>query len=391
MHIYLDPVGGIAGDMFVATILDCFPELSALVAEIPAIMKVADKVIVTNAPHTNGVLVGRKFRVDEPAPQSHSHTSFQTIKSDITNSKLTEGVKARAIDIFQRLAQSEAQVHGMDIEAVTFHEVGALDSIIDIVTAACLIDALGPCTWSIAPMPMGSGRVMSQHGILPIPAPATVNLLKGFEVFQDGIAGERVTPTGAAIVAHLAPDANAPRHAVTLDRSGTGFGTKVFEQFPNILRALVFLPSKTHQTDRVTVFQFEIDDQTPEDLAIGLDHIRQVNGVLDVSTSAVFLKKGRQAQHIQILGSEGADQAILNACFEQTTTIGVRFHLVQRAILEREQVTVGGIGVKIVQRPAGLSAKAESDDLAARFTTAAERANAAKLTTKQALENNHGN
>lgn len=392
MHIHLDPVGGVAGDMFVAAILDCFPELSALAETVPAVMDIAKKVCITNTPQTNGVLTGRQFQVSETERQSHSHshTSFQRIKSDINGSKLPTGVKTRAIDIFQRLAQSEAQVHGMTVEAVTFHELGALDSIVDIVTAAHLIEELGPCTWSIAPIPIGAGRVMSQHGVLPVPAPATVNLLKGFEVFYDGVDGERVTPTGAAIVAHLTPDTNVPRRAMTLDRSGTGFGSKVFEQFPNILRAMVFQPSKATETDSITVFQFEIDDQTPEDLAIGLENIRKIGGVMDVSTSAVLLKKNRQAQHIQILGSQEAEQAILDACFEQTTTIGVRFHSVRRAVLRREHVTIDGIGVKIVQRPTGPSAKAESDDLAARFSTAARRTEGAKVVVMRALEDENG-
>ncbi len=391
MHIHLDPVGGIAGDMFVAALLDCFPDLAEVVASVPTVLGIENKLRVTSTEHNNGILTGRQFFAEDISPQSesHPHTSFRKIRADIENSALPSSVATRAVAIFELLAQSEAQVHGTSVEEVSFHEVGALDSIADIVTAACLIDALGPCQWSIAPIPMGAGRVMTQHGILPVPAPATANLLKGFVVFQDGIQGERVTPTGAAIIRHLSPKTDGTLEKLVFEAAGTGFGTKQFEQIPNILRVMAFKAVQNVLSDKVTVFEFEIDDQTPEDLAIGLEHIRDTQGVLDVTICPVLAKKGRQAQRIQILGAVGADDLILNACFEQTTTIGVRYHQCERAILKRSSNMAEGIAVKIVQRPSGPSAKAESDDLEQRYDTADARARAGQLATARALSKSH--
>lgn len=387
MHIHLDPIGGIAGDMFIAAILDCFPEFIKLVESVPEALGIADKLSVTSRPHNNGVLTGRRFSADDisHAEHAHPHTSFRKIKADIERSKLPDAVKKRAVDIFHILAVAEAKVHGVEIEEVSFHEVGALDSIADIVSAGYLIEALAPCEWSIAPIPMGAGRVMTQHGMLPVPVPATVNLLEGFYVFQDGVNGERVTPTGAAIVKYLSPQSDGKLNNIVLDRSGTGFGTKQFDEFPNILRIMVFNTATKNLSDTVTVFEFEVDDQTPEDLAIGLEHIRDVQGVLDVTLCPIMSKKGRQAQRIQLLGEMGADRRILDACFEQTTTIGVRFHQCLRETLRRDLKVIDGIGVKVVQRPSGPSGKPESDDLAGRHKTAHKRTKAGHLASEKAL------
>ena len=388
MHIHLDPVGGIAGDMFVAAMLDCFPAFADVALSVPGMLGIAGKVQVSCPPHNNGILTGHRFVVTETPSQGchHHHTSMRDIRSLIAGSSLPDGVKSRSIAIFELLAQAEAAVHGVNVEDVQFHEVGALDSIADITIAACLIEELGAATWSIAPIPMGSGRVMTQHGLLPVPAPATVNLLKGCVVFHDDIAGERVTPTGAAIVRHLNPAPSVGQGGLTLQGSGTGFGTKVFEKIPNILRILAFESLASPHTDRVTIFSFEIDDQTPEDLAIGLECIRQTAGVLDVISMPVMSKKGRVAQHIQILGAIGADRAILDACFTQTTTIGVRFYPCDRAILARRLVDADGVGVKIVQRPLGPTGKAESDDVASLPQGAVARARLAQRAVRQALE-----
>ena len=145
MHIHLDPVGGIAGDMFIAAILDCFPDLAEIVASVPTVLGIENKLRVTSTEHNNGILTGRQFFAEDISPQSesHPHTSFRKIRADIENSALPSSVATRAVAIFELLAQSEAQVHGTSVEEVSFHEVGALASIAALVTAACLIAALG--------------------------------------------------------------------------------------------------------------------------------------------------------------------------------------------------------------------------------------------------------
>ena len=202
MHIHLDLVGGISGDMFVAALLDTFPDLQK---ELLVNLKNPDSLrqIKTEVIRYNdGVLTGMRFIVKNREKDPH-HRSFQSIKNDLGSSDLDDKVAQRAISIFWELAKAEGKVHGKNPEEVQFHEVGAWDSIADIVSAAFLIEKLNVSSWSVSPIPLGSGRVQTAHGSLPIPAPATAILLENFPVFDDGVEGERVTPTGAAILKHL--------------------------------------------------------------------------------------------------------------------------------------------------------------------------------------------
>ncbi len=204
---------------------------------------------------------------------------------------------------------------------------------------------------------------------MPVPAPATALLLQGFETFDDGIPGERVTPTGAAILRYLgcAPGTGkAPRR---LARTGLGFGTRALPGLSNCLRALVF---EAQHTDiaaghrELAVIQFEVDDQSAEDLAAGLDRLRATEGVHDVVQMAVFGKKGRMATHVQVLARPAALETVSEACFRETTTIGLRTHLVNGLALPRRtaEVEVDGrrLRVKLVERPGGATGKAEADD-----------------------------
>jgi uncharacterized protein (DUF111 family) len=267
-------------------------------------------------------------------------------------------VIGHAVAIFTQLAEAEGKVHGVAADDVHFHEVGAWDSIADIVAAAVLVDALG----------VTSCTVMTAHGPLPVPAPATAILIEGFETIDDGIGGERVTPTGAAILRHLCKDAPSagPRRLVA---SGHGFGTRRLPGISNCLRALAFEGSEAGiGNGSVAVLEFEVDDQTAEDLAEGLDRLRAVSGVLDVVQAPVFGKKGRMMTHVRLIARPEALDATLSAAFDETTTIGIRHRIVQRAELRRDlhAVDVAGstVRVKSVQRPSGRSAKAEADDVA---------------------------
>jgi hypothetical protein len=215
---------------------------------------------------------------------------------------------------------------------------------------------------------LGGGRVKTAHGVLPVPAPATVRLLEGFETVDDGIAGERITPTGAAILKALAPSRNRPSGTV-LAASGTGFGTRALPGLPNILRALLFETAATEsrpgRDSEVAVIAFEVDDQTPEDLAVGLDKLRAEADVLDVTQAPVFGKKGRLMMAVRILCRAPAVERVAAACFAETTTIGLRWHPARRFELDRQATTAGGVRVKVVSRPGGATAKAEVDDLRA--------------------------
>ena len=221
----------------------------------------------------------------------------------------------------------------------------------------------------MSPLPLGRGGIQSAHGYLPVPAPATVELLRGFECFDDGVEGERVTPTGAAILRHINARQSRDPRAWTLSRSGTGFGRKVFPGLSNILRVLVFEERpETIRADRIAEVMFEVDDQTPEDLAIGLDHLRRHRGVRDVLQMAAFGKKGRLTAHVRVLADPLCLPDVVEACLSETSTIGLRFQILDRRVLPRRQRRVDAagtnIGVKISERADGNTVKAEADDLA---------------------------
>ena len=242
-------------------------------------------------------------------------------------------------------------MHGVPTDSVEFHEVGAVDSIVDIVAAAQLIVAANARRWTSAPLPLGSGRVRTAHGVLPVPAPATALLLRGLATIDDGVPGERVTPTGAAIARRLLqPDAAPERRPRTLLRTGIGFGSRELPGVSNCLRALVFeagaaaeaapRPGDAFAHRELGVITFEVDDQSSEDLAAGLDHVRALEGVHDVIQSAVFGKKGRLAVQVQVLVAPDRLDAAIARCFAETTTIGLRFHTVRGAALPRSFATV---------------------------------------------------
>ena len=267
-------------------------------------------------------------------------------------------------------------MHGIAVDHVAFHEVGAWDSIADVVAAAHLVAALGATRWSVGALPLGSGFVRTQHGLLPVPAPATALLLQGFPTRDDGVPGERVTPTGAAILRHLCkaagpgetagPGSTGPR---VLGRTGIGFGTRRLPGLSNCVRVLAFdeaaaAPHADHRA--IAVIEFEVDDQSGEDLAMGLDRLRMREDVLDVVQMPVFGKKGRMMTHIRLLARADALDAVAGACFSETATLGLRHAVVAGRALPRRAATVDVAGrtvrVKLAERPDGRTAKAEADD-----------------------------
>ncbi|MBV9999081.1 MAG: LarC family nickel insertion protein [Verrucomicrobia bacterium] len=460
MEVQLDPVGGIAGDMFIAALLHAFPEhQDGLFAAVDAMRLPGLRACRVEA-HRNHGLHGLRFLVEVdgaqagdgdaedhhtgehqhasvpwPAPDAapvrhgHGHVTWREIKGLIGDALLPAGVKSHALGIFGLLAQAEAQVHGIAEEHVAFHEVGATDSIVDIVGAAQLIAVLDAGLWSIGSLPLGTGRIRTAHGLLPVPAPATAWLLEGFPVHQDGIDGERVTPTGAAIVRYLGCRPLGRRISQALLRSGTGLGTKSLAGISNCLRVLAFseAPARREEDDRaasqmdtaaaaedwrpghpaegtvadgfpapdfcrreLAVVEFEVDDQTPEDLAAALDRLRSHPAILDVVQQTAIGKRGRSAAHLRLLTAPDDVEEVARRCFEETTTIGLRYHFVHGFTLARtiEPVAVTGrpVRVKVVSRPgAGFSGKAEIEDLARIEGGHFRRIEAGQLATEQAF------
>ncbi len=367
LHLHLDPIGGIAGDMFVAALLDAWPEHADAAVRAVRAAGLGEEIAVEHLAHHDGVLRGSRFRVAAQDGAEHAHVHWRDLRERLSRAPLAASVRARAIAIFERLAEAEAWVHGVPTEEATFHEVGAWDSIADIVAAAYLIDAVGAVRWSVAPLPLGGGRVKTAHGELPVPAPATARLLEGFAFHDDGRMGERVTPTGAAILKYLITEDDAEPGVARLSRTGHGFGARRLDGMSNILRVLAFETDAAVSAETVAVISFEIDDQTPEDLVIGLDRLRAEDGVLDLLQVPVFAKKGRLAAAVRLLVRPDAVERTIEACFEETTTLGLRWRLEHRAVLARRSLSADdGVAVKLAERPGGrTTAKAESDDLKA--------------------------
>jgi pyridinium-3,5-bisthiocarboxylic acid mononucleotide nickel chelatase len=394
VRIHLDPLGGIAGDMFIAALLDAWPELAdGAIAAVRA-AGLGDEVSLAHRRHDDGTLTGSRFEVGRPAGSGHDHVHWRRLRERLLASALAPEVAGRAAAIFALLAEAEAEVHGRPVEEVTFHEVGAFDSVADIVAGAHLIETLGARGWSVGPLPLGSGRVRAAHGELPVPAPATVRLLRGFSCFDDGRPGERVTPTGAAILRHLAPAHGLGRAPMRLQRAGYGFGTKRFAGISNVLRVLAFDPVEAAGEaagEQVAVIRFEVDDQAPEDLAVGLDNLRAIEGVLDVLQAPAFGKKGRLVVAVQVLARPERLDEVSRACFVETTTLGLRWTIEARRVLARREVSKAGVRVKLATRPGGgRSAKAESDDLRAGAGFAGRRRRRLEAEHAALEEDEHG-
>ncbi len=381
LHIHLDPVGGAAGDMFISAVLDAFPELrDGLVANIRS-AGFPDSISVCIDAHRDHALTGLRFAIDESVQEEatghhhddhqhghHHHRAYSDIKQQLQRSDLNDDVCAHTIGIFDLLAEAEANVHGMSIDTVTFHELGEWDSIADVVGAAFLIASLD-ANWTVGSLPLGRGRVNSAHGLLPVPAPATALLLEGFDCFDDGISGERVTPTGAAILRYL--QANKPRsnQPGRLCAGGTGFGMRELPGMSNVLRLLAFETDQSSaDSDCIAEIMFEVDDQTAEDLAIGLERLRTHAGVKEVFQQPVFGKKGRLLTQVRVLADNLQVDAVCEACFTETTTIGLRYQLMERRILTRQELMADAAGsavrIKAVRRGDQITAKAEADDIA---------------------------
>jgi len=390
-HLHLDLVGGLSGDMFISSMLDALPSLFGDLDDVIVQAGFPDLVHLEQSPHNDGVLTGTRFTVSATAEEGHHHRHYSEIRERLTASALPPAVRDAALGIFYLIAEVEAAIHGKSVDDVAFHEVGAWDSIADVVLAAHLITA-ADASWSVSAVPAGRGFVETAHGRLPVPAPATARLLEGFELLDDGIEGERVTPTGAAILKYLNPDRIVPP-GHRLAATGCGFGVKRFPGLSNTTRVSVYEKASSEiswEEDRVTRLSFDIDDQTSEDLAYSLEQLRAQRGVVDVSQQTLSGKKGRQAVTVSLLVKADDVTAVTAACFDLTSTLGIRREEITRSILRREEVTVY-VGeqpyrVKVAFRPSGPTAKIEMDDLAASGLPLAEQKQVRQLAEARALE-----
>lgn len=409
-HVHLEPVGGIAGDMFVAAMLDLFPERLESCWQDLQDCGVMAHVNIHLQPGLSKGLAVKRLQVSLKEQPAKRTGHYRDLRQWLADSSLQDAVKSRAQAILLALAEAEAQVHGVDVEKVHFHEVADWDSIVDVVAAASLIERSGPSSWSCGALPLGSGLVQTEHGMLPVPAPATALLLKGLPVWDDGEAGERVTPTGAAILRSLlqaegrSPGASVLKPTGSLRAVGCGAGQRDLQQRPNVLRCLLIETSGQaaarsdveRQTappaaagqivDEVVQLSFDVDDMTPEELSVSLDHVRTEHGVLDASFQLALGKKGRALFAVTVLCRPADEMAVSARCLEETTTLGMRIHYLHRRTLERQLQRVpdgeDAAGIKSVKRPSGnTTVKVESDDLAGTPGLQARRQRARRLQT----------
>ena len=379
---YLDCFSGVSGDMLLGALVANGVELAALEAEV---RKLGLEVRLRGERVKRGVLMAERVIVE--APPQHHHRAYPDIVRLIEAAPLSSQVKQRALAIFERLGRAEAAIHGCPLEKVHFHEVGAVDSIADIVGACAGIEMLGVESLECSPLNVGGGggggggTVQCEHGMLPVPAPATTELLKGIPVYSSGIQAELVTPTGAALVVTLATTFG-PLPALKIESVGYGAGSNDLGEFPNVLRvfvgeaqqaeaglpsdaptlearersaarALAGLSSEALAQDgleRLVMVEANLDDMNPQ-LCGFFSERAFAAGALDVFFAAVQMKKNRPGILLSVLCRPEQRDTLMNLFFEETTTLGVRSHDVFRRALAREWVPVstpyGEVRVKV--------------------------------------------
>jgi pyridinium-3,5-bisthiocarboxylic acid mononucleotide nickel chelatase len=331
---YFDAFSGIAGDMTVGALLDAGAPADAVIAALNALPTGAryevEKVV-------RGGIAASKFRVHLPGPSSkHRHLSM--ILEMLDAADLTPRAKANAKSVFTKLGEAEAAVHGVPIEEVHFHEVGAADSIADIVGACVALDLLGIEELHFSAINVGSGTVKTEHGLLPVPAPATVLLLQGKPIYARGPEMELTTPTGAAIAAALG-QSFGPLPAMRIAATGYGAGDRDFKQHANVLRVLIGERTSALESTLVSVIEANIDDSTPQVLGYALEKL-MASGALDVSLSPLQMKKNRPGTLLRVIAKPEDQERLAQIVFSESSTLGLRIYSAERRVQERNLVTV---------------------------------------------------
>lgn len=347
--IYFDCFAGISGDMTVAALLDLGVPLAVLEEGLAGLSLPPSAYRLDFEQVERRGIRAAQFCVHAEGHQPHRH--YSDIAGMIEKSSLAERVKELAQKIFLRLAEAEARVHGVEIGHVHFHEVGGVDSIIDIVSTAICIDHLGIGEFHAAPLPWGSGFVETAHGRLPVPAPATAELLQGGAVHFAAGPGERVTPTGAAIVTTLAGESGvSPPMRIT--RVGCGAGSRDFADMPNILRLVMGEKSATLHQEEIHVLETHIDDMNPEICGFLMERLL-ASGALDVAFSPVQMKKNRPGIKLTVLTPRARLEELARLVLTESTAIGVRHYPVERITLmravEERDTSLGPVRVKVVR------------------------------------------
>ena len=299
------------------------------------------------------------------APHHHTHRTLAQIAQLIDGSALSRESKDRAKAMFTRLGEAEAAIHGTSLDQVHLHEVGALDSIIDIVGTVYALETLGIDDVISSPLNVGSGTVTIAHGVYPVPAPATMRLLQGAPIYAGPQSVELVTPSGALLITEYARSYGAVP-PMRVERVGYGAGSRDIPEAPNVLRVLIGEADRTSPARRVVVIEAEIDDMNPQIFGSLIDQLMEA-GALDVFYTAIQMKKNRPGTLLTIVAAPDARERLTSMVFKETTTIGVRHAEMERECLDRETTTVttrfGQVRIKIASRNGEvLNAAPEFDD-----------------------------
>jgi uncharacterized protein (TIGR00299 family) protein len=364
MILLLEPTGGIAGDMFLAAALDLGVSRDEVVRQLSTLKLPGWQLAVTRAQrhgitgmHVDVLVDGADLahpdhaagRHEHPTNQGHSpgaHRPLSEIRAMISGSGLSSPAKARALEVFRVIGEAEAKIHEIPLEQVAFHEIGAVDSIVDICGAAIVLELLGNPEVFSTPPPLGSGTIQIAHGVVPVPVPATLEILRGMPVSFEG-KGELTTPTGAALLKTFAT--LGPLPDCTIDRIGYGVGTRDWADRANVLRA-----SLAHRladvSTTVQIIEANLDDCTPQLLGALIDTLMR-QGALDAWVVPATMKKGRPGHILSVLASESTHYALIGTILAESTTLGVRTHRAERTVLARrfEDVTTafGKVRIKL--------------------------------------------
>ncbi|MEO7133947.1 MAG: nickel pincer cofactor biosynthesis protein LarC [Vicinamibacterales bacterium] len=384
--LYFDCFAGAAGDMILGALLDAglpFDELKRAFGSLAVdgwevsvdrVLKTgitASKFSVHETAHAHASHVHGVHEVHPANDHDHGHRSLNEIVQAIDRSSLSERGKAKAIKMFRRMGEVEAAIHGMPIDRVHLHEIGAIDSIIDIVGAVFALEWFKADRIVVSPINVGGGMVTSAHGVFPVPAPATLALLEDAPVYSSGIQKELLTPTGALILTEYA-DEFGPIPPMKIERVGYGAGDRELKETPNVVRVLVGeatdKPRGLSKSMQVSVLECEIDDMNPQIYGVLMDKLYKA-GALEVFYVAVQMKKNRPGTLLTVIAKPEQRDAMSEIVFRESTTIGVRHQQLSRECLDRQMVTVettlGPVRFKVASRDGRvLNAQPEFEDLA---------------------------
>ena len=371
--LYIDCAMGAAGDMLTSALLELLPDPAEFITRLNALG--LPGVAFHRETVTRGGISGTHMRVtvhgteegaaDHAHQHHHGHGSIPEIGALIAGMPVSEKVRADVTAVYGLIAQAESAVHGVPVEQVHFHELGAMDAVADVTAVCLLMEALSPERVVASPVHVGSGRLRCAHGLLPVPAPATAALLRDVPIYGGGIEGELCTPTGAALLKYFV-NAFGPLPAMRTQRIGHGMGTKDFPEAPNCLRAML---GETEQeaAETVTELACNLDDMTAEAIGFAMERLLEA-GALDVYTLPIGMKKNRPGTMLCALCRDGDRAAVLQAMFRHTTTLGVRETPHRRYTLARRAETLetpyGPVGKKISDGFGVHREKLEYEDLA---------------------------